>query len=101
MIFGQIPVVLRQKNLFFRCVSISINSKFTNKEIHKQTNSQTNRHLAVCTLTTLCRVQDGQDSDQDIQNSHQGGQNNHQDNQDSHQVNQEMELSKQEMELFL
>ena len=59
------------------------------------------RHLAMCTLTTLCRVQDGQNSDQDNQDSHQGGQNNHQDNQDSHQVNQEMELSKQEMELYL
>ena len=50
----------------------------------------TNRNLAVCILATLCRVQDGQDSDQDNQDSHQGGQNNHQDNQDSHQVNQEM-----------
>ena len=70
-------------------------------EIHIQTNIQTNRHLAVCTLTTLCRVHNGQDSDQDNQDSHQAGQNSHQDNQDSHQVNQEMELSKQEMELFL
>ena len=70
-------------------------------EIHIQTYRQTNRHLAVCTLKTLCRVHNGQDSDQDNQDSHQIGQNNHQDNQDSHQVNQEMELSKQEMELFL
>ena len=66
-------------------------------EIHKHIYIFTNRHLAVCNLATLCRVQDGQDN----QDSHQGGQNNHQDNQDSHQVNQEMELSKQEMELFL
>ena len=74
-------------------------------EIHIQTDRHTykltNRHLAVCTLKTLCRVHNGQDSDQDNQDSHQIGQNNHQDNQDSHQVNQEMELSKQEMELFL
>ena len=66
-------------------------------EIHRQTDLQTNIHLAVYILATLCRVQDNQDS-------HQGGQNNHQDsqdNQDSHQVSQEIELSKQEMELFL
>ena len=70
-------------------------------EIHKHIYIFTNRHLAVCNLATLCRVQDGQDSDQDDQDSHQGGQNNHQDNKDSHQVNQETELSKQKIELFL
>ena len=71
-------------------------------EIHRltyiHTNLHTYRHLAVCTLTTLFRVPDGQDSDQDNQDSHQDGQNNHQ---DSHQVRQGMELSKQEMELSL
>ena len=70
-------------------------------EIHRFTDIQTYKHLALCTLTTLSIVHNGQDSDQDNQDSHQGGQNKHQDNQDSHQVNQEMELSKQEMELFL
>ena len=74
-----------------------MNSKFTDLQIYRFTN----RHLAVCILATLCRVQDGQDSDQNNHVSHQGGQNNNQDNQDSHQVNQEMGLSKQEMELFL
>ena len=67
-------------------------------EIHKQIYKQTNRHLAICTLTTFWTVQYDQDSIQDRYDSHQDIQNNHQ---DSHQVNQEMELSKQEMELFL
>ena len=74
-------------------------------EIHRftyrQTDKQTNRHLAMCTLTILFRVQVSQNSDQDNQDSHLGGQKNHQANQDSHQVNQEMELSKQEMESYL
>ena len=66
-------------------------------EIHRQTDRQTylhtNRHLAICTLTTYWTVQ--YDSIQDSQDSHQDSQNNHQDsqdNQDSHQVSQEMEL---------
>ena len=73
-------------------------------EIHRFTDLQTNRHLAICTLTTFWTVQYDQDSIQDSQDSHQGSQNNHQnsqDNQDSHQVIEEMEISKQEMELFL
>ena len=56
-------------------------------EIHRQTyrftNLQIYRHLAVCILSTLCRVQDGQDSDLDNQNSHQGGQSSCQDGQNS------------------
>ena len=70
-------------------------------KFHRPTDRQTHRHLAVCILATLFRVQDGQDRDQDTQDIHQGVQSSCQDNQDSHQVNQEMELSKQEMELFL
>ena len=69
-------------------------------EIHKQIYIFTDRHLAICNLTTFLTVQNDQDSIQDRQDS----QNNHQDshdNQASHQVSQEMELSKQEMELFL
>ena len=82
-----------------------LNKLEIHKQIHKFTNSQIHiqiyRHLAVCILASLCRVQDGQDRDQDTQDIHQGVQSSGQDNQDSHQVNQEMELSKQEMELFL
>ena len=63
----------RRDCLIFRCVRISINSKFTDTFTDTQTDIHTNRHLAVCTLTTLCRVQDDQDSDQDNQDSHQDG----------------------------
>ena len=80
-----------EKCWIFRCVSISISSKFTDRH----TNLFTYRHLAICTLSTFWTVQYDQDS---IQDSHQDIQNNHH---DSHQVSQEMELSKQEMELFL
>ena len=42
-------------------------------KIHRQTDrqiyKQTNRHLALYILATLCRVQDGQDSDQDNQDT--------------------------------
>ena len=75
-------------------------------EIHRftyrQTYRHTNKHLAMCTLTTFWTVQ--YHSVQDSQDSHQASQNNHQDildNQNSHQVSQEMEFSKQEIELVL
>ena len=51
-----------------------LNKLEIHKQIHKSTNLQIYRHLAVCILVTLCRVQDGQYSDQDNQDSHQGGQ---------------------------
>ena len=83
--------------------------QYLNKlEIHRQTYLHiyifTDRHLAICNLTTFWSVQNDQDSIQDRKDSHQDIQNNHQDsqdNQDSHQVSLEMEWSKQEMELFL
>ena len=89
------------ENVFNFYMRQHLNKLEIHKQIHKQIHIQIYRHLAVCILATVCRVQDGQDSDQDNHDSHQGGQNNHQDNQDSHQVNQEMDLWKQEMELFL
>ena len=56
-------------------------------EIHRQTykltDLHTDIHLALCILATLCRVQDGQDSDLDNQNSHQGGHSSCQDGQNS------------------
>ena len=79
------PAEVILKKFLFRCLSISINSKFTDLLIY--------RHLAMCTLTTLCRVQDGQDSDQDNQDSHQDGQSSFQDGQNSHDSYQDSQKS--------
>ena len=88
--------------MFFRCVSISINSKFTEK--------QTDEHMAVCTRTFFCTVQEAQDSHQASQGTHQDGkdsrdshckgQNNNQDGQNSCQHGQDSQQDGQEGRIF-
>ena len=67
-----------------------MNWKFTDIFTHLHTN----RHLAICTLTTFWTGQDDQDSIQDIQDSHkesQDIQDSHMGSQDNHQDSHKMQ----------